>query len=143
MKSKEEILNRLRQTGERITPPREAVIEALCALGNHQTTQSIQQYLHENGIELREATVYRVLQWLKDQAVVSQTDLGQPEIIYELLSAPLHHHLICLQCGQIHDLDDAALKELRQQLRDRYQFEPRIDHMAIFGTCEKCRSRLK
>lgn len=140
MVSKSEILERIKQAGERITLPRQAIIEALCELEGHQTTQNIQQYLAGKGTDLQEATIYRVLQWLKDLAIVSQTDLGQSGIVYELLSVPLHHHLICLRCGRIQDFDNAAVESLRQHLRDLYGFEPRIDHLAIFGVCKECRS---
>jgi len=138
--AKAEILEHIRQTGERITLPRQAVIEALCELEGHQTTQNVQQYLAGKGTVLQEATIYRVLQWLKNLAVVSQTDWGQSGIVYELLSAPLHHHLICLRCGHVQDFDNAAVESLRQHLWDYYDFEPRIDHLAIFGVCKDCRS---
>ncbi len=139
MKTKQDLLDHLRHTGERITMPRQAVIEALCDLGGHQTTQSIQKHLEETGVCIQEPTVYRVLQWLKDLALVCQTDMGQSGITYELLSTPLHHHLICLQCGAVQDLDDSAMAPLRDHVRQRYNFEPRIDHMAIYGICKRCR----
>jgi Fur family ferric uptake transcriptional regulator len=121
--------------------PRLAVIQALCELEGHQTTQSIQQYLESQCIPVPEPTVYRVLQWLKDLALVSQTDLGQSGTIYELLSTPPHHHLVCLACGHVQNLDDTAMATLGTHLRDAYGFEPRIDHMAIFGLCQTCQER--
>jgi Fur family ferric uptake transcriptional regulator len=138
MRTKQEVVDHLKQLGERLTMPRLAVIEALCVLGGHQTTQTIQQYLDERGISIQEPTVYRVLQWLKDLALVSQTDLGQSGTIYELLSSPPHHHLVCLECGYVQSLDDAAITSLRVYLQETYGFEPRIDHLAIFGICPAC-----
>lgn len=64
-----------------------------------------------------EATIYRVLQWLKDLGIVAQTDLGQSGITYELVLTPPHHHLVCLHCGRIQDIDDASVAALRQQFR--------------------------
>lgn len=141
MHTKQEIVKYLKQTGERITMPRLAVIQALCELGGHQTTQSIEHYLDAQDIAVPEPTIYRILQWLKDLALVSQTDLGQSGTVYELLSTPPHHHLVCLACGHIQNLDDAAMAPLRVHLRDTYGFEPRIDHMAIFGLCQACQER--
>lgn len=140
MRTKQELLDYLKHVGERITMPRLAVIEALYELGGHQTTQTIQQYFDEKGISIQEPTIYRVLQRLKDLEIVSQTDLGQSGITYELLSTPHHHHLVCLECGQIQDFDDAAVVLLREHLRQTYDFEPRIDHLAIFGVCQHCRN---
>ena len=141
MHTKQDIVEQLKQLGERITMSRLAVIQALCELGGHQTTQSIQQYLETQGIPVPEPTVYRVLQWLKDLAFVSQTDLGQSGTTYELLSTPPHHHLVCLACGHVQNLDDAAMVPLRTHLQETYGFEPRIDHMAIFGLCQTCQER--
>jgi Fur family ferric uptake transcriptional regulator len=138
MHTQQEIVEYLKHLGERITMPRRAVIQALCELGGHQTTQSIEQHLDAQGISVPEPTVYRVLQWLKDLALVSQTDLGHSGTVYELLSTPPHHHLICLICGHVQNLDDSALTPLRSHLQEAYGFEPRIDHMAIFGVCQKC-----
>ena len=142
MHTKQDIVEQLKQLGERITMPRLAVIQALCELGGHQTTQSIELYLETQGIPVPEPTVYRVLQWLKDLVLVSQTDLGQSGTIYELLSSPPHHHLVCLACGHVQNLDDAAIVPLRSHLQDAYGFEPRIDHMAIFGLCQMCREHM-
>ena len=141
MHTKQDIVEQLKQLGERITMSRLAVIQALCELGGHQTTQSIQQYLESQCIPVPEPTVYRVLQWLKDLALVSQTDLGQSGTTYELLSTPPHHHLVCLACGHVQNLDDAAMVPLRTHLQETYGFEPRIDHMAIFGLCQTCQER--
>ena len=32
-------------------------------------------------------------------------------------------------------------ESLRAQLRDEFDFEPRLDHMAFFGTCRACRDK--
>jgi len=82
-------------------------------------------------------TIYRILQWLKDLRLVSQTDMGAGGMVYQLLSHP-HHHLICLTCGAVTDVDDAYLDDLRRKLGEAYGFTARIDHMAIYGQCHEC-----
>ena len=138
MQTQQDIINHIKHLGERITLPRRAVIQALCESGGHQTLQTVQHYLEAQGTAIPEPTVYRVLQWLKDMEIVSQTDLGGSGTVYELLSAPLHHHMICLSCGCIQNFDDTAIEKLRTYLQQNYGFEPRIDHLAIFGLCEAC-----
>jgi Fur family ferric uptake transcriptional regulator len=90
---------------------------------------------------LSDTTIYRVLQWLKDLELVSQTDIGQAGIVYALMSQPYHHHLICLVCGNIQDIDDAVMQPLRDHLLSQHGFLPRIDHMAFYGICHECRSK--
>ncbi|GAB4420907.1 MAG: Fur family transcriptional regulator [Anaerolineae bacterium] len=137
----ETIVRQLRAQGERLTVQRQWVIEALCDRGEHLTVQQVQSRLTQQGASLTETTVYRILQWLKERGVVAQTDLGQSGVVYQIIDRQPHHHLVCLRCGQIVDLDDSIMDGLRAELRRRYDFEPRIDHMAVFGLCRACRDQ--
>ena len=135
----DEILHRLHSGGERITIQRRAVIDALTCGTDHLTIQAIQQWLIENqAVRLSETTIYRILEWLKQVGIVSQTDMGAAGIVYSLISAPRHHHLICLTCGAVFMLNDDYFAELRAALLQNLRFAARIDHMAIYRQCERC-----
>jgi Fur family ferric uptake transcriptional regulator len=140
MASVEAILQRVRACGERVTIQRRLVIEALCHQGNHLTITDIQRYLQQRDEEhaLPDVTVYRVLQWLKELGLVSQTDMGTSGTVYELVSEPFHHHLICLTCGKVTTLDDRYFATLREQIQADHGFSARIEHMAIYGQCADC-----
>jgi Fur family ferric uptake transcriptional regulator len=133
------ILDQLHARGERLTFQRRIVIEALANHVDHVTIQDIQRYVEDKYTlqVLHEVTIYRILQWLKDLQLVSQTDMGAAGIVYQRLNQR-HHHLICLKCGAVEDIDDDFLSDLRHKLADDYHFSARIDHMAIYGHCEKC-----
>jgi Fur family ferric uptake transcriptional regulator len=133
-----ELLAGLRQHGVRLTIQRRLVLEVLCEHEDHLGVHDIQQRLREQGTDLNETTVYRILQWLKAMGLVSQTDMGQRGIVYQVIGRRPHHHLICLHCGAVIDVDDGVMGPLAERLRNRYGFEPRIDHMAIYGTCRAC-----
>ncbi len=134
------IMNCLREKGERLTLPRRLVIEALGQAHTHQTIKDIQQYINAtlDGQPLSETTIYRVLQWLKELEIVSQSDMGQNGIVYALTSNPYHHHLVCLRCGITFTVEDELFASLRENLNAKYGFEARIEHMVIYGQCEKC-----
>jgi Fur family ferric uptake transcriptional regulator len=133
------LIEQLHERGERLTIQRRLVLEVLQDNKGHMTVEAIRECLVARGTLLDAATVYRIVQWLKDMEIVAQTDLGQGSTVYELIGGEPHHHLVCLACGGITDLDDQALEPLREFLRYRYDFAPRIDHMAIFGQCRMCR----
>ena len=137
----EAVIDALRQRGARLTIQRRMVIEVLCDNRDHQSVQAIQERLQAQGAHLTEPTVYRIVQWLKELGFVSQTDLGHSGIVYQLIGDRRHHHLVCLGCGRVIDVDDGIMESLRAALRRDYDFEPRIDHMAIFGLCRDCRAR--
>jgi Fur family ferric uptake transcriptional regulator len=136
--STDNILKQLREQGERLTIQRRMVIEVLAKESSHLAVQDVQAQLAEREIDLNETTVYRILQWLKDVGVVSQTDLGQRGVVYQIIGVHPHHHLVCLNCGRVLDVDDSVVEELRERLRREFDFEPRIDHMAFFGVCPDC-----
>jgi Fur family ferric uptake transcriptional regulator len=141
----ESLIDRLQAEGERLTIQRRMVIEAMCSIGNHATLQEIQSHIAASnpGQALPDPTVYRILQWLKDLAIISQTDMGNAGVVYELIDTPPHHHLICLNCGGSIQIDDALFADLRDRLRREFGFEPRIDHMAIYGLCHDCEEQQK
>lgn len=141
MNSLDAVLDCVRAKGERVTIPRRLVIEALLeSADHHRTIQDIQAHIqqHQPDFSISDTTIYRILQWLKNLEIVSQTDMGRAGIIYALIDEPAHHHLICLSCGTISNLDDTAFDALRQHIQQQYGFTARIDHMAIYGQCPAC-----
>jgi Fur family ferric uptake transcriptional regulator len=129
----------IRARGERLTPQRLMVLEAVRDLSGHQTAEVIHAHVRRRYPYANLATVYRALAWLKAQGLVSETDLGGGQIEYEFLGERRHHHLVCLRCGAQTEFGDDAVLPLAATLRERFDFEPRIDHLAIFGVCGHCR----
>ncbi|MCA9907547.1 MAG: transcriptional repressor, partial [Anaerolineae bacterium] len=133
MPSVDDILSQLEAHGERLTIQRRAVIDMLVAQHDHLTIQDLQSCLEQTqGVKLSETTIYRILEWLKRLALVSQTDMGSAGIVYSLVGTPRHHHLICLDCGAVMDIDDAYFDDLRRKVQHDLGFVARIDHMAIY-----------
>lgn len=135
------LLVHLREAGYRITTPRRLVLEIL--LDNphghcHYSLEMVAQELAARGIDLDVTTVYRILQWLKDAGVIAQTDLGEGHDVYSLAGLAPHHHLVCLHCHAIVEVEDTLFDPLRATLLERFHFQPRIEHFAVFGLCEVC-----
>lgn len=141
MDTTDALVESIQAKGERLTIPRRLVVEALGQSHEHLTINDIQRHIREvhRDNPLSDTTVYRVLQWLKDLGLISQTDMGRTGIVYALNMSPSHHHLICLKCGATLTIEDDLLTVLRQELHSHYGFEARIDHMAIYGLCRNCR----
>ncbi|MEL6403885.1 MAG: Fur family transcriptional regulator [Chloroflexota bacterium] len=140
MNTSERVVQSLRHLGERMTLQRRFVIEVLSESGAHMTIGDVRAHIEERHAEdsLPEPTIYRILQWLKDLGFVSQTDVGESGTVYQLIDGEPHHHLICLKCNQTIDIDDDLFDNLRDRIQETYQFDARIDHMAIYGICKGC-----
>ncbi len=128
----------LRARGERLTPQRLMVLDAVHALDGHQTAEAIFEHVRARYPYVNLATIYRTLGWLKNQALVSETDMGGGQIEYEYLGERRHHHLICLHCGMRGEFGDEMIAPLTATLHEHYGFVARIDHLAIFGVCRHC-----
>lgn len=131
---------RLRDSGQRLTPQRLLILDLLYSRGDHVTADELFEAAQNQYPYLNISTVYRTLELLRDLAIVSETDLGDGRRQFALLSDERHHHLICLNCSAVQEVDDTFFDTLRENLRAQYGFEPRMDHLAIFGQCAECAS---
>jgi Fur family ferric uptake transcriptional regulator len=129
---------RLRASGQRLTPQRLLILELLYAHGDHATADDLFAAAQERYPYLNISTVYRTLELLRDVGIISETDLGDGRRQFALLSDDRHHHLICLQCGYVQEIDDQPFDDLRASLQASHGFQARIDHLAIFGICQVC-----
>src|SRR5687767_12802744 len=100
------LIDDLRAKGHRITLPRRWTLKVLCEAEGHMTSEEVYQTLSAHGIQVDEATVYRTLQWLADNRIVARTNLGAGADVFSLYHEP-HHHLICLNCRQIVEVEDS------------------------------------
>lgn len=143
MRELQGLMDRVRDEGLRVTRQRALILQALCELDGHASAERVHERvaLHHRDVDL--STVYRTLERLRDLRILSQTDLGRGCAEFEIIAGQPHHHLVCHACGHAVDLDHEYLVPLALALRRDFGFEPTLDHFAIFGLCEQCRTAKK
>jgi Fe2+ or Zn2+ uptake regulation protein len=129
----------VRQHGCRITQQRAVVLQALCELDGHASVERVHERVTCYRPDVDLSTVYRTLERLRGLRIVSQTDLGRGHAEYEIVTEQPHHHLVCLTCGRVIDLDHAYLAPAAEAIRQDFDFEPILSHSAILGLCRVCR----
>ncbi len=137
-----ELVRSLRRAGHRLTPQREGVLAVIADSNGHLTAEEILARVRRRYPYLNKSAVYRSLELFGALSLVTQTDLGNGRVEYELHRHPHHHHLICHECKHVQQIDHASLEPLARRLESEFGFHADIDHFAIFGTCRKCQSRL-
>lgn len=130
------LADRLRRTGQRVTPQRLVILNALLP-GGHLAADEVFARVEGHLPGVNRSTVYRTLELFSELGLVSVTDLGGGARQYELLDQP-HHHLICHRCGEAIEMDDVLVEPMREAIRARYGFAPQVDHLALFGFCVEC-----
>lgn len=140
-RTQEMIRFRLGRFGQRYTPLRAALVEALAGAGRPLTVPEVV----EVAPELRLSSAYRNLTVLIEagvlKRVVGTDDHGRFELTEELSGH--HHHLICSSCGKVEDLHSSAKLERALGLvaqnaaaEQGYQIlEHRLD---LVGLCRGC-----
>jgi Fur family ferric uptake transcriptional regulator len=128
----------LREVGYRLTPQRMMILAAIHQSAGHITAEAIHERVKEQYPFVDISTVYRTLQLLKKLRLITETDLGEGVVEYELTERGRHHHLVCRQCGKSAALDDSFLEPLAERLLKAHGFQADLEHFAIFGICAAC-----
>ena len=127
---------------QRITPERYAILDAVLEIQGHFDAESLYYRLKANGIKVSKATVYNTLDILKDCGLVSKYRFAENASRYEkAFGRPHHHHLICLQCGDIIEFVNEKFDKIQEDVCGDKNFVAQSSTLQIFGTCSKCRKK--
>jgi Fe2+ or Zn2+ uptake regulation protein len=102
-----ELTDRIRSAGLRVTRPRLLVLGLLNDMGGHRSADELLDALDRRGATLPRASVYNVLNDLVRSGVVMLADAGPGRALYEV-AAQWHHHFVCRKCGAILDMPCAV-----------------------------------
>lgn len=138
MSCEQQVAHQLRQVGLRITPQRLMVIDVVLHHDGHLTAEEIHARIQEQYPYVDLSTVYRTLQVLIEQELVTELHVPDGSTQYEALGEHRHHHAICRRCGAMVEIAPEILRPVREALRATHGFDADLTHMAIFGTCRAC-----
>lgn len=133
---------RIRDLGYRLTPQRQMIMDALCAIGDHARVTEVYARVHERAPAIDLATVYRTLHFFHGLQLVTASEIDG-DTVYEVAGTSSHHHLLCRVCGQEQTLGDADLHDLVDHLGRAYGFTAELQHLVLPGVCRQCRAETK
>lgn len=135
------LLERLRQSGVRVTGTRAAVVEAIeaASLGCHITPPWLLQQGRKLSPKLSRATVYRTLDLLSELGLVRPILGTGQERIY-IRSDGGNHHVLCSGCGRVAGFEECVADELGEMLAARLGFRIEGHLLEFYGLCPECQS---
>lgn len=134
----DDLIEQLRQQGQRSTTARRAVLAELLAAGDrHLGAEELARRIHADHPAIHLSTVYRTLDALADAGLITEARFGDQPVTYHLTS-DVHHHAVCTTCGATINLPADALAPLQRRLRRDHGFEADPRHLTITGTCARC-----
>ncbi|MHB9093838.1 MAG: Fur family transcriptional regulator [Eubacteriales bacterium] len=125
----------------KLTAQRRVVLEVFIkSPEKHLSAEDVWGMVKKMHPEIGLATVYRTLDLFAELEILQKMDFGDGRGRYEFCETEVHHHhhLICLKCGLVAEVEDDLLETLESVIEKNKFFEI-VDHQVKFyGYCEKC-----
>ena len=128
------------ESGGKRSSVRRAVVEKLGAQHCAVSAAELDAQLRADGSAVGRATVYRVLERLRELGLVERLDLGKAGTRYEPhRDGPAHHHhIVCDRCGDVVPFADPGLERAIKKLEGRLDFEVSGHDVVLHGACGDC-----
>lgn len=136
----EQMLDRLKENGFRITPQRYAVLKVLAYSYAHPSAESIHAELIEHYPTMSLATVYKTINLLKGEGEVLELEFSDLGNRYDGNKPFPHPHVICTECGKIIDPAQLDLNELTDKMMQETGFKIVTHRLDFYGVCPDCQT---
>ena len=84
-------------------------------------------------------TIYRELDFLLEQGIITEVDFGESKKRYEFNTQQHHHHVICVRCKKIEEVDlSQDLSQYEDKISKEKNFKIIHHSLEFFGLCPKC-----
>jgi len=131
----ENIIRNLKKTGVKITAPRKEILKVLS--NNPLSAREVRQILKEKCINVDLVTIYRTLELFTDLGITKKILFEDKFARFEIVNGH-HHHLVCIKCGFIEDVE-VNEEALRIQIEKQSDFRLERHALEFFGFCKVCR----
>ena len=140
MKNKShEIIKLLRDRGERITPARHKIIEIFFKSKKPLSAGELAVALKKAKTKSDKTTIYRQIEDLVIHGILEEVRFEDRKKRYELTFGTHHHHLVCVSCGDVTDIElEEDLSRQEKIIAKQKKFEVIRHSLEFFGRCKKC-----
>ena len=130
----------LHEKGFKITSQRKLILEAIAnQIGWHVHPKDIYAYVHDKDKNIGSATVYRTLKMLEETDLLNKIYMMGGNTTEHINEHGIHYHLICLGCGNIEDVNDNTLSQIKSHVNSDHGFLSTQIKLSIYGMCENCK----
>lgn len=133
-----DLLDRLRARGWRLTTQRRVVAEALTGENIHLTADDVHERAARTLPDLSRATVYNTLNELVAMGEIAEVVPDGRSSRYDPNVVHPHHHLHCTACGRLEDVEIADIHRLVPDAEASGFAVAAVD-VVFRGTCARCR----
>ena len=121
------------------THQRQVIYEAAMSLSGHPSPEEIYERAKRKIPAISLATVYKNIRTFLDSGMLQEVSLHHGSLRLEPNHEP-HHHLVCVSCKSVTDLDASEFDERQLHRGLPHGFRVKRIAVDILGVCEKCSS---
>ncbi len=137
----DDLVEQLRDRGQRATTARRAVLAELLDAGDtHLTADELARRIHAHHPAIHLSTVYRTLDSLTTAGLIAVARFADQPVTYHL-ATEVHHHAVCARCGATISFSPRVLEPVARRLERDYGFRADPQHLTIQGLCADCSAR--
>lgn len=121
------------------THQRQVIYETVMSLPGHPSPEAIYAEVRGKIPSISLATVYKNIQTFLDSGVFKKVSTYHGALRVEP-NLEAHHHLVCVRCRSIMDVDEDKIEPVRLRQRLPRGFQVTRIAVDILGICESCAS---
>ena len=133
-----QLVGRLREHGNRMTPQRMAVLAALLRSDSHPSVEQIYQEIQPAYPMMSLATVYKTVATLKELGEVLELEFSDGHNRYDAYVPQPHPHFVCRRCDRIEDYPVDELDQLMTRAATRSGYRLVSMRLDFYGICSEC-----
>jgi Fur family transcriptional regulator, ferric uptake regulator len=123
--------------GHHRTRQRRLLLQLITETKGHIGAKELYRLASARDSAISSATVYRSLNLFKQEGLIEEKHLGQPQCLYELKGSWQHHHLVCGRCGKVIDFS-CPLSETVEKVKFENGFTVTKAEVYFEGYCAEC-----
>jgi Fur family transcriptional regulator, peroxide stress response regulator len=122
------------------THQRRVIYETVLSLPGHPSPEVIFEKVREQIPSISLATVYKNIHTFLDSGLLREVSLHYGSLRLETERRP-HHHVVCVSCKSITDLQDESLERVRVRRKLPRGFQVHRIAVDILGICAACAAK--
>jgi Fur family transcriptional regulator, ferric uptake regulator len=137
----ERIRATLEAQSQRQTRAKNQIAERLAQLADTATDFSVEELWRDLRLlnpTIGRATVFRAVELLVAAGLLNRIDFADGTHTFRACGAEHHHHLTCVQCHRVVDVDICIPHDVLDRIGQQTAFRIQGHSLTLFGLCEEC-----
>lgn len=129
-----------RSHGLSATHQRQVIYQTVMSLPGHPSAELVYEEVRRRIPSISLATVYKNIRIFLDSGIFQEVSLHHGSLRVEPNLRP-HHHVVCVRCKSVSDLDEAELEPVRLKHKLPRGFRLQRIAVDVLGLCENCSAK--